>query len=58
MKSKRIPAIVIVYDAASDTVTPSTLTDQPPQENDATCGLACHTIVNTRDHVFTDYGKR
>src|SRR5256884_5587450 len=46
------------YDAASDTFTPATLADQPPQGNDAKCGLACHTIGKTRDYVFTDYGKR
>ena len=46
------------YDAASDTFTPATRADQPPQGNDAKCGLACHTIVKTRDYVFTDYGKR
>jgi Cytochrome P460 len=46
------------YVAASDTFTPFTLADQPPQGNDAKCGLACHTIVKTRDYVFTDYGKR
>jgi len=31
---------------------------EPPQANDAKCGLACHTIVKARDYVFTDYGKR
>ena len=46
------------YDAASATFTPGTLADEPPQGNDAKCGLACHTIVKTRDYVFTDYGKR
>src|SRR3989475_1535520 len=46
------------YDAASDMFTPGTLADDPPQGNDAKCGLACHTIVKTRDYVFTDYGKR
>jgi Cytochrome P460 len=46
------------YDAASDTFTPFTTADQPPQGNDAKCGLACHTIVKTRDYVFTEYGKR
>jgi hypothetical protein len=46
------------YDAASDTFTPGTLADQPPQGNDVKCGLACHTIAKTRDYVFTDYGKR
>jgi hypothetical protein len=46
------------YDAASDTFTPYTLADQPPQGNDAKCGFACHTIAKTRDYVFTEYGKR
>jgi cytochrome P460 len=46
------------YDAASDTFKPFTMADQPPQANDAKCGLACHTIVKTRDYVFTEYGKR
>jgi Cytochrome P460 len=46
------------YDAASDTFTPATLADKPPQGNDAKCGFACHSIVKTRDYVFTDYGHR
>ena len=46
------------YDAASDTFTPGTTADQPPQANDAGCGVACHTVVKTRDYVFTDYAKR
>ena len=46
------------YDAASDTFTPATTADTPPQGNDAKCGLACHTIVRTKDYVFTEYGKR
>jgi Cytochrome P460 len=46
------------YNAASDTFTPFTTADEPPQGNDAKCGLACHTIVKGRDYVFTDYGKR
>jgi hypothetical protein len=49
---------VFNYDAASDTFMPGTLADEPPQGNDAKCGLACHTIVKTRDYVFTEYGKR
>ncbi len=49
---------VFEYDAASDMFRPGTLTDKPPQGNDAKCGLACHTIVKTRDYVFTDYGHR
>ena len=46
------------YNAASDTFTPFTTADEPPQGSDAKCGLACHTIVKTRDYVFTDYGTR
>jgi hypothetical protein len=46
------------YDAASDKFTPFTTADTPPQGNDAKCGLACHTIVKTKDYVFTEYGKR
>jgi hypothetical protein len=49
---------VFEYDAASDTFRPGTLADQPPQGNDAKCGFACHTIVQTRDYLFTDYGHR
>jgi hypothetical protein len=46
------------YDAASDTFTPGTSADQPPQANDAKCGHACHTVVKARDYVFTEYAKR
>ena len=46
------------YDPASDTFTPATEADEPPQENDAKCGFACHTIVEAKDYVFTAYGQR
>ena len=46
------------HNAATDTFTPGTTAGTPPQGNDAKCGFACHTIVKTRDYVFTDYGKR
>ena len=49
---------VFEYDAASDTFRPGTSADRPPQANDARCGFTCHTIVKTRDYVFTEYGKR
>jgi hypothetical protein len=49
---------VFRYDAASNMFTPGTLSDQPPQGNDAKCGVACHTVVKTRDYVFTEYAKR
>ena len=46
------------YDAASDTFKPATTADSPPQANDAKCGFACHTLVKTRDYVFTEYAHR
>ncbi len=46
------------YDDASGTFSPGTTADVPPQGNNATCGLACHTIVKMKDYVFTEYGKR
>jgi hypothetical protein len=49
---------VFDYDAASNTFKPGTTVDNPPQGNDAKCGFGCHTIVKSRDYVFTDYGKR
>jgi hypothetical protein len=36
----------------------ATTADQPPQGNDAKCGLGCHSIVKARDYMFTDYAKR
>jgi hypothetical protein len=49
---------VFEYDAASGVFRPGTLTDQPPQANDAKCGFVCHSIVKARDYAFTDYGNR
>ena len=46
------------YEASSDTFRPGGAADSPPQGSDAKCGFACHTLVKTRDYVFTDYGKR
>ena len=46
------------YDAASDTFKPSDASSKPPQGHDAKCGFACHTAVQKRDYVFTEYGKR
>jgi Cytochrome P460 len=46
------------YDASSDTFRPGTVTDKPPQGNDAKCGFACHTAVKKQDYVFTEYPKR
>ena len=46
------------YNAASRTFSPGTTADVPPHGNDAKCGFACHTIVKTRDYLFTDYQSR
>jgi hypothetical protein len=46
------------YDTTTHTFTPATTADKPPQGNDAKCGFGCHTIVQKRDYVFTDYGNR
>ena len=49
---------VFRYDAASNTFTPGTTADTPPQANDAKCGVACHTLAKNRDFVFSEYGHR
>jgi hypothetical protein len=49
---------VFKYDSTSNTFTPGTLADEPPQANDAKCGFTCHTVVRTKDYVFTEYAKR
>ncbi len=49
---------VFEYDSASGTFSAGTQDSQPPQANDAKCGFACHTIVEKRDYVFTEYGRR
>jgi hypothetical protein len=46
------------FDSASGKYTPQTMSDVPPQGNNATCGFACHTVVKDRDYVFTEYGPR
>jgi hypothetical protein len=46
------------YDAGSDSFTPGTTADKPPQGNDAKCGVTCHTKAKATDFVFTAYGKR
>jgi hypothetical protein len=49
---------VFEFDAATETFRPGDANSKPPQANDAKCGFACHTIVKTRDYVFTEYAKR
>jgi Cytochrome P460 len=46
------------YDSATDTFKPADTSSSPPQEHDAKCGFACHTIVAAKDYVFTAYPKR
>jgi hypothetical protein len=46
------------YDPASQTFRPGDTNDSPPQEHDAKCGFACHTIVADKDYVFTAYPAR
>ncbi len=46
------------YDPAADTFRPGDVNDTPPQEHDAKCGFACHTLVEAKDYVFTAYPKR
>ena len=46
------------YEPASDTFRPGTEADSPPQEHDAKCGFACHTVVQDRDYVFTELARR
>jgi hypothetical protein len=46
------------YDTASDTFTPATTSDTPPQGHDAKCGFTCHTKAQARDLVFTEYARR
>src|SRR5688572_2102936 len=49
---------VFRYDAVTDKFRPGTESELPPQGNDAKCGVACHTIVKSRDYVFSDYAHR
>ncbi len=46
------------YEPQTDTFTPATLADKPPQGNNAKCGFACHTAARNNDYVFTAYPKR
>jgi hypothetical protein len=46
------------YDTASHSFSPATTAAKPPQGNDAKCGFGCHTSVQKRDYVFTEYGHR
>jgi hypothetical protein len=55
--SKKFPATkgwayaAFDYDPASDTF-------KPDPAGAVNCGFACHTIVKSKDYIFTAYGKR
>jgi Cytochrome P460 len=49
---------VFNYNPTSDTFTPATSADRPPQGNDARCGVACHNLAAAKDYIFTPYLKR
>jgi hypothetical protein len=49
---------MFTYEAATATFRPGTMADQPPQGNDAKCGVGCHQLAKAKDFVFTDYGPR
>ena len=55
--SKKFPATkgwayaAFDYEPASDTF-------KPDPTGVVTCGFACHTIVSSKDYIFTAYGKR
>lgn len=49
---------VFDYDSKSGSFKPGTEASQPPQGNDAKCGVECHTAAKARDYVFTDYARR
>ena len=46
------------YDPRPKRSGPATRMTSPPQEHDAKCGFACHTIVADKDYVFTHYPER
>jgi hypothetical protein len=46
------------YDPGTATFRPGDTSDSPPQEHDAKCGVACHTVAEATDYVFTAYPQR
>jgi hypothetical protein len=50
--------VAFKYDAPSDTFTPATLADKPPQGTDARCGATCHNLAAKKDYIFTEYPRR
>jgi hypothetical protein len=46
------------YDVTTASYRPGNSGDHPPQENNAKCGAACHTIAAKQDYIFTAYAER
>jgi hypothetical protein len=46
------------YNVQTEAFKPGDEASTPPQEHDAKCGFACHTIVANKDYVFTAYPRR
>jgi Cytochrome P460 len=49
---------MFVYDPASGTFAPATKASNPPVNNDAKCGAACHELAASTNYIFTAYPKR
>jgi hypothetical protein len=58
LRSYRAARSEIGLAARHEDVQAGDTSDSPPQEHDAKCGFACHTIVEAKDYVFTAYPKR
>jgi hypothetical protein len=46
------------FDAASGKFAPATKGSNPPVNNDAKCGAACHELAAPKGYIFTAYPKR
>jgi hypothetical protein len=46
------------FDAASGKFAPATKDSNPPVNNDAKCGAACHELAAPKGYIFTAYPKR
>ena len=46
------------FDAASGKFAPATKDSNPPVNNDAKCGAACHELAASKGYIFTAYPKR
>ena len=46
------------FDVAAGKFVPATKASNPPVNNDAKCGAACHELASSKDYIFTAYPKR